>query len=549
MRSRLTVRQYSSKHLLPPPHHHQLTTVHMIDCTVTGYLSCFPSQPANPKPAAVYVILFAYGGSASSASIEWQLCVLSYKPSTHISVLQFHLVSFVIRSDQIRSQTIMSSSKRRRIIDDDDDDDKNDAAVDDGKSTVMRMLRNTKKSQKVRMTKSSTEKTEKTAPTIDEGGIPRKLASRDTSRDNSPRAASDEIPKKPKPTLLTQTEEVKNKKTTLLTQSMVQAAAAAPRGGTITTTSTGQQKNHGHSRSKIFPSRLPQLSPVIMMDPTFESMPQLQQQQQLLLLQQQQSPSLRDEERRVLSTLKNLCSKVNLHILPTDDLLSGTFLENNSGGETTILDQNALGEIILPARIPIFPEDFAGGQASWPLSWWGIVDPLVKEEINKQQQSRRQSSTPKKGSPTKESSDSRGRGRELGDEKSDRKDVRDTSDRGGDQHSEKDRPSDRRRSGEGPDRDRDRRRSGEGPDRDHDRRRSGGEGSSRGDPDRRRSGGDGPPRGEQDRRRGGGGPPPNWDHQQPPDHDRRGPWNDRRMGPPPGDSRGPPQQRGPPPRY
>eukprot|EP00934_Nitzschia_sp_Nitz4_P007286 Nitzschia sp. Nitz4//scaffold30_size153850//106939//107892//NITZ4_002787-RA/size153850-processed-gene-0.17-mRNA-1//1//CDS//3329547291//7276//frame0 len=37
------------------------------------------------------------------------------------------------------------------------------------------------------------------------------------------------------------------------------------------------------------------------------------------------------------------------------------------------------GAIVVPPKIPIFPEDFSPETPAWPLSWWGIVDPVVPD--------------------------------------------------------------------------------------------------------------------------------------------------------------------------
>jgi hypothetical protein len=50
----------------------------------------------------------------------------------------------------------------------------------------------------------------------------------------------------------------------------------------------------------------------------------------------------------------------------------GSFLSKESND---FYDRDDKGNIVVQAKIPIFPEDFAPGQKPFPLSWWGIISP------------------------------------------------------------------------------------------------------------------------------------------------------------------------------
>ena len=67
---------------------------------------------------------------------------------------------------------------------------------------------------------------------------------------------------------------------------------------------------------------------------------------------------------------------MNIQLLPTEDMLSGTFVLDPAASVATATDPG-LEDGDEQRRIPIFPEDFAQGQPLWPLSWWGIVDPIL----------------------------------------------------------------------------------------------------------------------------------------------------------------------------
>lgn len=452
------------------------------------------------------------------------------------------------------------STKRRRIVDDDDGDGDDDDPGN-ANSTVMRILRHTKK------TSSKSVKADKAEDAKGPVGIKR----------STPIPRNDEIPKKVKVT------DEKDGKPSLLTQSMLPlpptslllqppasssvsssattGAAAVPVANTTGINDTARRHGKSITTTNNNNNRPPdmrgtRLSPVRMdsLDSAPQSQQQMQQQKSQQQQQQQQQSQLRDEERRVLNTLRNLCSKVHLKLLPTDDFLSGSFLTAD-GGVETILDQNAQGEIITMPRIPIFPEDFTQGQPLWPLSWWGIVDPLVENtETNDKATT---TTTTKKltvlGLSTKPTEGDVGVA-VSGRKESTTVDKTESSKDGG--FYDPPRDIDRRRSrGDGPDH---KRRAGERERDDSERlgnleseRRHRGEGSfgearRRGEErggDGRRGGGDG--RNETDHRRRGDGPPPNWEN--PPMDDRRGPWNDRYGGPRSSGDRGPPR-RGPPSR-
>jgi hypothetical protein len=219
------------------------------------------------------------------------------------------------------------STKRRRIVDDDDADGEDD---DPGNatSTVMRMLRHTKKSS------STLVKADKTEGTKGAVGMKR----------STPIPRNDEIPKKAKVT------DEKDGKPSRLTQSMLPLPATSlllqpPASSSVSSVATtgaavpvanttginenarryGKPNNNNNARQPDM--RRTRLSPVRMdsLDSTPQSQqPPPQQQKSQQQQQQQQQSQLRDEERRVLSTLRTLCSKVHLKLLPTDDFLSGS---------------------------------------------------------------------------------------------------------------------------------------------------------------------------------------------------------------------------------
>ena len=93
-----------------------------------------------------------------------------------------------------------------------------------------------------------------------------------------------------------------------------------------------------------------------------------------------------DLQARVWESLSELCTEmISLDANPV------RFETKNSGGAIDIsgsmmesrdydwFDLDTSGNIVLQPKIPIFPEDFPPGKKEWPLSWWGIVDPVLGE--------------------------------------------------------------------------------------------------------------------------------------------------------------------------
>mmetsp|Transcript_29471 Transcript_29471/g.32620 ORF Transcript_29471/g.32620 Transcript_29471/m.32620 type:complete len:339 (-) Transcript_29471:347-1363(-) len=201
----------------------------------------------------------------------------------------------------------------------------------------------------------------------DDAAIPR---SKPSSKDGNPSLSSSSSKKK------------ENNKTAtpgLLTQSMLPApSSVTPSNKSKLVSSRGgvrPNKANNNNKSGTQPlegARSQQLSPVRIPDSPWENTTN-----NLL-----PPPQLLEEERRVLSTLKIFCSKLNLQMEPTDDLLSGSFLSN-----TPLIDWRDENN---QARIPIFPEDFPpGGPKEWPLSWWGIVNDSVTTSRGDERESRK----------------------------------------------------------------------------------------------------------------------------------------------------------------
>ena len=86
-----------------------------------------------------------------------------------------------------------------------------------------------------------------------------------------------------------------------------------------------------------------------------------------------------EKEKRVFEALGTMCDSLNrqgrfqIRSGPAIDM-SGSFL---SSDRYDFFDVDSQGDIMLQAKIPIFPEDFPPGKTEWPLSWWGIVDPVL----------------------------------------------------------------------------------------------------------------------------------------------------------------------------
>ena len=87
----------------------------------------------------------------------------------------------------------------------------------------------------------------------------------------------------------------------------------------------------------------------------------------------------REKENRVLQAISNMCDSLNkdnrfqIRSGPAIDM-AGSFLSDE---RYDFFDVDSHGDIMLQAKIPIFPEDFPPGKTEWPLSWWGIVDPAL----------------------------------------------------------------------------------------------------------------------------------------------------------------------------
>mmetsp|Transcript_31874 Transcript_31874/g.48495 ORF Transcript_31874/g.48495 Transcript_31874/m.48495 type:complete len:318 (+) Transcript_31874:47-1000(+) len=249
------------------------------------------------------------------------------------------------------------STKRRRIID--DEDDKGEDDNDNSNGAIQRMLQKTKSKN---ITKVNNMKGAK-GNDNSEAGIPRKAARTDEitipRSKNSKEDFSSTIDNKESKTNTNTPSELS------LTKSMLPAPGAlanakpkpAPfRGG-------GRPLKSGKPGPQLPEGRSQRLSPVRMIENGWDSTTNSHQPPQ----------QLRDEERRVLSTLKTLCTKIKLEINPTEDLLSGSFLSNDQMMDYMDDDSHT--------RVPIFPEDFpAGGPKEWPLSWWGILDPITEKD-------------------------------------------------------------------------------------------------------------------------------------------------------------------------
>jgi hypothetical protein len=89
--------------------------------------------------------------------------------------------------------------------------------------------------------------------------------------------------------------------------------------------------------------------------------------------------SKEEREERVFDALGTMCDSLSkqdrfqIRSGPAIDM-SGSFLTND---RYDFFDVDSRGDIMLQAKIPIFPEDFPPGKPEWPLSWWGIVDPAL----------------------------------------------------------------------------------------------------------------------------------------------------------------------------
>lgn len=93
--------------------------------------------------------------------------------------------------------------------------------------------------------------------------------------------------------------------------------------------------------------------------------------------------SLHFNEVVVLKDLQELCNCMgdhpNFQLPPPNQLatsrvdLTGSFLSESFD----YFDRNDRGEIVLPRRQPMFPEEFPPGMTEHSFSWWGILDPTM----------------------------------------------------------------------------------------------------------------------------------------------------------------------------
>ena len=155
---------------------------------------------------------------------------------------------------------------------------------------------------------------------------------------------------------------------------------STPMMNSTTNTSTTLNNSHRRRDAQQQPqqpqSQLLLLQQQQQQQPTREAQPVQQQQQQ----QQSQQPPptvLGVLEQKVMASLQTICENITvatLHSLSTNDLtfvdLSGSFLPPMD----FILEHD---ELQMSTKIPMFPEDFPPNQPPWPLSWWGIVDPVL----------------------------------------------------------------------------------------------------------------------------------------------------------------------------
>lgn len=106
------------------------------------------------------------------------------------------------------------------------------------------------------------------------------------------------------------------------------------------------------------------------------------------LERERQQHQLRQQQRRqrhikgmaAMHALNNVCTKFDISVPPKSmkeriDLF-GTFLSTED--ESDFFDRNKDGHIVIPAQVPVFPEDFRGGQKEHKLAWWGITDDEVR---------------------------------------------------------------------------------------------------------------------------------------------------------------------------
>lgn len=114
--------------------------------------------------------------------------------------------------------------------------------------------------------------------------------------------------------------------------------------------------------------------------------PQARTKQQIL--QQQEKRKTKAANLSLIHKLEGLCSSLleNTHfqlVLSTGTSTGGSNIDlagSFSRDEEQMydfFDVNQNGEIEIPPKIPIFPEEFPPGMKEHSLHWWGIVDPAV----------------------------------------------------------------------------------------------------------------------------------------------------------------------------
>jgi hypothetical protein len=267
------------------------------------------------------------------------------------------------------------STKRRRILDDDEDDSEDIKVVDEitAKDMVSRMLKHSKKTNvKLGATKSDSGDLDKK-----DGGIPRK---------SQPPIRTAEIPKKPKVT------ESSTNQPTMLTQSMLPVQPQNTTSSTVTSTaiqaasSTSANSSTRPSISQKDSIRRPPRLPQSSLNESRQSPSKPDNPDSVVSAQQtmahphgqgknQNNSSVKvltENERQVVKNIQTLCSKIQLNLTPSDDVLSGSFLDYSTDADWEDVDS------LTGKKVPIFPEDFGPGQSPWPLSWWGIVEPPVQ---------------------------------------------------------------------------------------------------------------------------------------------------------------------------
>jgi hypothetical protein len=123
--------------------------------------------------------------------------------------------------------------------------------------------------------------------------------------------------------------------------------------------------------------------------------------------QARKNSSLTPKGRVMLKTLEGLCDTLQEHT-HFQLILRGSLMSATAGNGTIDLsgmfsrdetqmydffDTNKEGDIVIPPKIPIFPEEFPPGFTGHSLHWWGIVDPAVgaRTEAGKEDRNKRSS--------------------------------------------------------------------------------------------------------------------------------------------------------------